>query len=115
MPSTIRDVARVAGVSITTAHRALNGKAELSADKRARILEAARDLNYVPSAVARALVSGKTNTIGMIVTDNPATKWTGLTTGCYEEVLVHEIGHAIGFGHAAERPAIMFPSISSSC
>lgn len=54
-------------------------------------------------------------TKGMVVTDNPASKWSGFTTGCYEEVLVHELGHAIGFGHAAARPAIMFPSISSGC
>lgn len=52
---------------------------------------------------------------GMIVTDNPPSKFSGFTTGCYEEMLVHEIGHAIGFGHAAARPAIMYPSISSAC
>jgi LacI family transcriptional regulator len=92
MPSTIRDVARAAGVSVTTAHRALNGKAELSADKRARILAAARDLNYVPSAVARALVSGKTNTIGMIVTDNASPVYAGIVRG------VEEVANGAGFG-----------------
>ena len=52
---------------------------------------------------------------GMIITDNVASKYSGMTTGCYEELLVHELGHAIGFGHAAARPAIMYPSLSSGC
>jgi LacI family transcriptional regulator len=92
MPATIRDVARAAGVSVTAAHRALNDKAELRSDKRARVLEAARQLNYVPSAVARALVSGKTNTIGMVVTDNASPVYAGIVRG------VEEIANAAGFG-----------------
>ncbi|MEZ5420084.1 MAG: matrixin family metalloprotease [Vicinamibacterales bacterium] len=54
-------------------------------------------------------------TKGMIVVDNPPSKFASFTTGCYEEMLVHELGHAIGFGHASARPAIMYPSISSGC
>jgi hypothetical protein len=52
---------------------------------------------------------------GMIITDNPASKFSWMSTGCYEEVLAHELGHAIGFGHAAARPALMYPAISSDC
>src|SRR5690349_16876633 len=92
MPITIRDVARVAGVSVTAAHRALTDKAELSSDKRARVLAAARQLNYVPSAAARALVSGKTGTIGMVVTDNASPVYAGIVRG------VEEVANAAGFG-----------------
>ena len=45
-------------------------------------------------------------TKGMVVTDNPASKYSGMSIGCYEELLAHELGHAIGFGHAAARPAV---------
>ena len=52
---------------------------------------------------------------GMIVTDNAPWKYSGLSTGCYEELVAHELGHAIGFGHAADRPALMYPAITSDC
>ncbi|MBW3633008.1 MAG: LacI family transcriptional regulator [Chloroflexi bacterium] len=92
MPATIRDVARLAEVSVTAAHRALNGKTELSLEKRVRVLDAARHLNYVPSAAARALVSGKTRTIGMVATDNASPVYAGIVRG------VEEVANAAGFG-----------------
>jgi LacI family transcriptional regulator len=92
MPSTIKDVARVAGVSVTTAHRGLTGKSELSDDKRRRVLAAAKQLNFVPSHTARALVSGRTNTIGMIVTDNASPVYAGIVRG------VEEAANEAGFG-----------------
>ena len=52
---------------------------------------------------------------GMIVTDNVATKFNGMSTGCYEEIVARRIGHAIGFGHASDRPALMYPAITPDC
>jgi hypothetical protein len=52
---------------------------------------------------------------GMIVTDNAPWKYSGLSTGCYEELVAHELGHTVGFGHAPDRPALMYPAITSDC
>lgn len=63
----LEDVARDAGVSITTASRALAGRGRISAATRARVQEAADRLGYVPSAAASALASGRAQNVGVIV------------------------------------------------
>lgn len=68
MPS-IRDVADAAGVSTTTVSRALNGKDGMRPSTRRKVSEAARQLGYVPSALARALVSGRSATVGLSLPD----------------------------------------------
>ena len=59
----IRDVAREAGVSVTTVSHALNGKGRLNPETRRRVLEVAERLGYRPNPAARSLVSGRTGLI----------------------------------------------------
>jgi LacI family transcriptional regulator len=69
MVVTSRDVARLAGVSQPTVSRALRDDARVSADTKRRVREAAQLLGYVPSEAGRALSSGRTRRIGLLVTD----------------------------------------------
>ncbi len=69
MARTIRDVAREAGVSQATAARALAGYGYVSDGARRRVRQAATTIGYRPNVVARALVSGATKTIGVVVGD----------------------------------------------
>ncbi len=82
---TIKDVARRAGVSITTASYVLNGKGNISAATRQRVLAAAEELNYHPNAHARHLKKRETRTIGVFIS-----RFGGLF---YEEILdgIHQI------------------------
>lgn len=66
---TIREVAAQADVSQATAARALGGYGYVSATARRRVEDAATELGYRPNDVARALASGSTKTIGLIVGD----------------------------------------------
>ncbi|UAL48750.1 LacI family transcriptional regulator [Sutcliffiella horikoshii] len=67
--TTIKDIARVAGVSVTTVSRALNGYSDVNKKTRQRIEEVAKELNYSPNTVARSLVMKKSKTIGLLVSD----------------------------------------------
>jgi LacI family transcriptional regulator/LacI family repressor for deo operon, udp, cdd, tsx, nupC, and nupG len=68
MPVTIKDIAKIAGVSHTTVSRALKGHYSISAKTTARIRKLAKEMGYTPSAVAQSLLSHRTQTIGMVIT-----------------------------------------------
>jgi DNA-binding LacI/PurR family transcriptional regulator len=60
------DVARLAGVSHQTVSRVINGSDRVAPDTRDRVREAMRLLDYRPNSVARALVTGRSRTVGVI-------------------------------------------------
>lgn len=68
-PPTIIDVAREAGLSRSTASRALSGSESVSAEARSRAEAAARRLGYTPNALARSMIRGSTEVIGVLVPD----------------------------------------------
>lgn len=74
MAVTIKDIARHAGVSVTTVSRVLNKKPDVNQETRSRVLSAIETLGYSPSSVARGLVLKRSNIIGFIVPDitNPS-------------------------------------------
>ncbi len=63
---TIARVAAEAGVGVGTVSRVLNGSPSVSEDTRRRVLEAIAALDYQPSAVARALSTGRTHAVGVV-------------------------------------------------
>ena len=69
MTATIADVAAKAGVSTATVSRVLAGVGRARPETQARVLEAARELGYRPSEVARSLKRRSTQTLGLIITD----------------------------------------------
>jgi DNA-binding LacI/PurR family transcriptional regulator len=69
MGITLVDLAREAKVNVSTVSRALNGRVGVRQEIRERVLEAAARMNYRPNLVARGLVTGKSNVIGLLVSD----------------------------------------------
>lgn len=65
--ATIKDVAKMAGVSPSTVSRALSGNAPVDRETRERVMRAVEALNYKPNVLAKGLKEGKTSTIGLIL------------------------------------------------
>jgi LacI family transcriptional regulator, purine nucleotide synthesis repressor len=87
--ATIKDVARIAGVSTTTVSHVINKTRFVAESTQEKVLEAVKSLNYAPSAVARSLKCNSTNTIGMLVTQSTNPFFSevidGVESYCYRQ------------------------------
>lgn len=91
--ATLKDIARITGVSISTVSKVLNGKGRVSEKKKKEILKVAKSLGYTPNYHARSMArKTKILTIGLVVPDiiNPffARLTRGVQEACGEDVLI---------------------------
>jgi LacI family transcriptional regulator len=85
-PVTINDVAQRAGVAPSTVSRALSEPGRGNPATRERIRAIARELNYVPNTQARALSSGRTGTIALVVSDVTNPFYFGIIRGTQQQL-----------------------------
>jgi DNA-binding LacI/PurR family transcriptional regulator len=87
-PAVMSDVGRLAGVSHQTVSRVINGSPKVRPETRRRVIAAMRELGYRPNSVARALVTGRTNTLGVVSFDTtlygPASTLFGIERAAHE-------------------------------
>lgn len=100
---TIRDVARIADVSIGTASKALNAAGRMSAETREKIMRVARDIGYRPNNLAQSLHRATSRTIGILSNDSFG-RFTFPIVEALEERLADE-GVAVFMCNATDDPA----------
>lgn len=83
MKATLADVAKLAGVSPMTASRALRGSDQVIKKTKKKVLAAAKQLNYTPNSAARALATGQTNVIGVVIPSVTNAVFADVLKGCY--------------------------------
>ena len=90
---TIKDIARLAGVSATAVSMALNRHPRISDETRERILTLAKELNYRPNYAARSLIGGQSHTMGLIITSITNPFYPELARGIEDKAM--EMGYTI--------------------
>ena len=101
--ASLADISRRAGTSVATASRVLNGSTHpVSEATRARVLQAAADLGYAPSALAQALVTRSSRIIGVIVNDIVDPYFAEIARGV--EDVAGRMGHLVMVCNADRRP-----------
>jgi LacI family transcriptional regulator len=90
--ATLTEVARMAGVSVATASRVLNGGARTPRPElRERVLQAANRLNYTANAAAQAVARGHTNVVGLIVQDISDPYFSAIASGVMSSADSHDV------------------------
>lgn len=100
--TSLKDVAKAAGVSVTTVSRLLNGSLALPHETRQRIEDAIRDLDYQPNPHARRLSRGRSDTIGLVIPDIANPFFATLVAAVEEEAGAR--GLAVSLNATLNRP-----------
>jgi DNA-binding LacI/PurR family transcriptional regulator len=88
---TIRDVARLAGVAVSTVSYVVNGTGQVSAETRLRVNSAIHALHYEPNILARNLKAGRAASIGLIMPDLQNPYFTEVTAGVQDVAQAHDL------------------------
>jgi len=99
---TLRDVARRAAVSKSTASRVLNDHANVTNDAREAVLKAVAEVGYVPNQSARSLKTNRTLTLGLVVTRIRNEVFAGIAQGMSQGLT--ELGWTLIVGTSNDRP-----------
>lgn len=108
-PPTITDVAQLAQVSYQTVSRVINDQPNVRESTRARVVAAIDQLGYRPNNAARTLVTGRTQTIGVLALD--VADWSGLTTLYGIERSAREAGYFVSI---ANLPSVRRASVQQA-
>ena len=100
--ASIKDIARLADVSHSTVSRALRGSGLISEETAGRIRRIALEAGYTPSAAARSLVTRRTDTIGVVVTNIADPFVAGVVSGIEE--VASEKGHSVFLANSHADP-----------
>lgn len=91
--SNIKDVAKIAGVSITTVSRVINNRGYINKETRKKVEEAMTSIDYHPNQIARSLQRSQSDLIGMIVPDSNHPFFSELIR--YVEIYANELDYKI--------------------
>ncbi|OCT12031.1 LacI family transcriptional regulator [Paenibacillus pectinilyticus] len=97
---TIYDIAEKAGVSAMTVSRVINNTGRISEETRKRVRKVMEELHYIPNALARSLVSQKTNLLSLLITDITNPFYTTLARGA--EDAAKKAGYRLLFANSDE-------------
>ncbi|MFM8424366.1 MAG: LacI family DNA-binding transcriptional regulator, partial [Chloroflexota bacterium] len=100
--TSIKDVAKAAGVSTATVSRVLANNAPIKPETRDRVLKAVADLNYRPNLIARSLRAQKSAKIGLVVSDIRNPFFTAI--GRAVEDAAYEQGYSVLMCNTDENP-----------
>lgn len=98
--TTIRDVAKLAGVAPITVSRVLNNSGYVKPETRRRVEQAAAELHYIPNMLAHSFRSNRTNTLALVMTDITNPFWTTVARGVEDVASAH--GYSVFFCNTDE-------------
>ncbi|GAB0115289.1 LacI family DNA-binding transcriptional regulator [Acidisoma sp. C75] len=108
---TIRDVARAAGVAVSTVSYVINQTGQVSAETRLRVAEAIRLLRYEPNLMARNLKAGRARSIGLIAPDLRNPYFAAIAAGVHDAAQAQDILVVLCVTHAMPQREAFFTQV----